>query len=420
MSILTKAGRKKLEDDEMENYLLEEKQRLEGIQASIELQKKRGNYDASIILQAQLNDMMGISNSNIDTSQAERDIGNLLKKNIETSLNANKKIEGITTNIKGIDELKKEIENDKAVEKKKKLANITSNLKKLERKNAANVIGKKFKANRAQALAPAPAPEAGGEPIHDRFVAEVRLQKQHINGIESGIDNLRDHTIEPALILTINEDLEEVIRGVGVYKQGVRGVAGRDAKKVRDKLVMLEKRVVSLKGRLNRLKLKPEYAGYFGVEPAGGAQEEKAGEPAPAVVAPAPPPPPPPAPPADEQLVIPIGGMGLPRMYSLLRKKATKKGRGIAMQEVLSNFHHKPLYFNTKVKKARQIILKDEKEKLENLINKYDILTGEILAGNNNKQLLIQLKSLITRLVNLKKLDSDVAHEVLQQLQLIK
>jgi hypothetical protein len=107
-------------------------------------------------------------------------------------------------------------------------------------------------------------------------------------------------------------------------------------------------------------------------------------------------------------------------MYSLLRKKATKKGRGIAMQEVLSNFHHKPLYFNTKVKKARQIILKDEKEKLENLINKYDILTGEILAGNNNKQLLIQLKSLITRLVNLKKLDSDVAHEVLQQLQLIK
>ncbi len=35
--------------------------------------------------------MMGISNSNIDTSQAERDIGNLLKKNIETSLNANKK-----------------------------------------------------------------------------------------------------------------------------------------------------------------------------------------------------------------------------------------------------------------------------------------------------------------------------------------
>jgi hypothetical protein len=90
------------------------------------------------------------------------------------------------------------------------------------------------------------------------------------------------------------------------------------------------------------------------------------------------------------------------------------------MQEVLSNFHHKPLYFNTKVKKARQIILKDEKEKLENLINKYDILTGEILAGNNNKQLLIQLKSLITRLVNLKKLDSDVAHEVLQQLKLIK
>ena len=232
------------------------------------------------------------------------------------------------------------------------------------------------------------------------------------------------------MILTINEDLEEVIRGVGVYKQGVRGVAGRDAKKVRDKLVILEKRVVSLKGRLNRLKLKPEYAGYFGVEPVGGAQEEKAGEPAPAVVAPAPPPPPPPAPPAalpalryEPDSVIELGGiagMGLPRMYSLLRKKATKKGRGIAMQEVLSNFHHKPLYFNTKVKKARQIILKDEKEKLENLINKYDILTGEILAGNNNKQLLIQLKSLITRLVNLKKLDSDVAHEVLQQLQLIK
>ncbi len=41
MSILTKAGRKKLEDDEMENYLLQEKQRLEGIQASIELQKKK-------------------------------------------------------------------------------------------------------------------------------------------------------------------------------------------------------------------------------------------------------------------------------------------------------------------------------------------------------------------------------------------
>ena len=40
-------------DDEMANYLLEEKQRLEGIQASIELLKKRGNYDSSIILQAQ-------------------------------------------------------------------------------------------------------------------------------------------------------------------------------------------------------------------------------------------------------------------------------------------------------------------------------------------------------------------------------
>ncbi len=250
--------------------------------------------------------------------------------------------------------MKKEIENDKAVEKKKKLATIKSNLKMLERKNAANIIGKKFKQTQAQA----PAPEAGGEPIHDRFVAEGLLQKQHINDIESGINNLKDHTIEPALILTINDDLEEIIRVVGVYKQGVKGVVGRDAKKVRDKLVILEKRVVSLKGKLNRLKLKPEYAGYFGVEPAG-AQEEKAGEPEPAVVAP---PPPVVAPPAEEQLVIPIEGMGLPRMYSLLRKKETKKGRGIAMQEVLSNFHHKPLYFNTKVKKARQIILKDEKE----------------------------------------------------------
>jgi hypothetical protein len=91
MSIFTVAGRQKLEDDEMKNYLLEEKNKLEGIQANIELLKKRGNYDASIILQSQLNDMMGISNSNIDTSQAERDIGNLLKKNIETSLHANKK-----------------------------------------------------------------------------------------------------------------------------------------------------------------------------------------------------------------------------------------------------------------------------------------------------------------------------------------
>ena len=90
------------------------------------------------------------------------------------------------------------------------------------------------------------------------------------------------------------------------------------------------------------------------------------------------------------------------------------------MQEILSNLHHKPLYFNTKVKKARQIILKDEKEKIDNLINKYDILTGEIIAGNNNKELLRQLKSLITRLVNLKKIDSDVANEALQQLQLIK
>ena len=190
MSIFTVAGRKKLEDDEMKNYLLEEKNKLEGIQANIELLKKRGNYDASIILQSQLNDMMGISNTNLDTSQAERDIGNLLKKNIETSLNANKKIEGITTKVEGIDELKKEIENDKAVEKKKKLATIKSNLKMLERKNAANIIGKKFKQTQAQA----PAPEAG-ESIHDRFVAEGLLQKQHINDIESGINNLKDHTI---------------------------------------------------------------------------------------------------------------------------------------------------------------------------------------------------------------------------------
>ena len=114
MSILTKDGRNKLEDDEMENYLLEEKQRIEGIQANIELLKKRGNYDASIILQIQLNDIMGISNSNVDTSQAEQDIGNLLKKNIETSLNTNEKIGGIEV-------LKKEIENDKAVEKKRNL-----------------------------------------------------------------------------------------------------------------------------------------------------------------------------------------------------------------------------------------------------------------------------------------------------------
>ena len=49
MSILTVAGRKKLEDDEMKNYLLEEKNKLEGIKANIELLKKRSNDDASII-----------------------------------------------------------------------------------------------------------------------------------------------------------------------------------------------------------------------------------------------------------------------------------------------------------------------------------------------------------------------------------
>jgi len=415
MSILTKEGRQKLEDDEMATYLLEEKQRLEGIQASIELLKKRGNYDSSIILQAQLNDMMGISNSNLDTSQAERDIGNLLKKNIETTLNANKKISGITAKVEGIDQLKKEIENDKVVEKKKKLANINSNLKKLERTRAANIIGNKFKATR---------PNVDEGPLYDHFMAEEHFHPRYINRIEEGVNNLRDHTIEPRLIVQIDHDIGDVIDMLQEYKQGLRRENGPDIRNIKAKITIIDKKVISLKKRLDRLKLKPEYAVYFAGD--GGAHEEKAGDLPPWED----PQPPPPAPalalePAQGEpaRVIELGGlagMGLPRMYSLLRKKSTKKGRGIAMQEVLSKFHHKPIYFNTKVKKTKPIILKDEKEILGNLINKYDILTGEILAGNNNKQLLIQLKALITRLVNLKKLDSDVAHEVLQQLQLIK
>jgi hypothetical protein len=419
MSIFTVAGRKKLEDDEIKNYLLEEKNKLEGIQANIELLKKRGNYDASIILQSQLNDMMGISNTNLDTSQAERDIGNLLKKNIETSLNANKKINGITTKVEGIEELKKEIEkdkeinaNEKAVKKKKKLATINSNLKTIHNKQSLNAFGNKLKRIKAQAN--------GEETLTDRFLREQLFSDEFLNNIDGGITGLKNRTIEPDLIVNISNDIEEVSRIIPLFKSAIReNVDREESYRLKRKIASIELRIKSLKGKLNTQKQKPLYSIYFGLGPAdvGGAEEHKGEEQ---------PPPPPPPPIYDPPVALldaqipELEGHGLPRMYSLLRKKATKKGRGIAMQEVLSNFHHKPLYFNTKVKKARQIILKDEKEKLENLINKYDILTGEILAGNNNKQLLIQLKSLITRLVNLKKLDSDVAHEVLQQLQLIK
>ena len=442
MSIYTVAGRKKLEDDEMQNYILQEKQKLEGIQANIELQKKKGNYDASIILQVQLNDMMGISNSNIDTSQAERDIGNLLKKNIETSLNTNKKIGGI-------EDLKKEIENDKVVEKKKKLANITSNLKKLGTQQSIKAFGNKFKGVKAQEAQDVAEQEAGRQSLHARFMAEELFKMQLFNKINKKVEQLKNHEINGEYILPINNDLEQVLSRIEIYRGLVIGEQNKaEKKRVKAKLEVVAKRFNLLKGRLETQKRKPEYAVYFD---GGGAGEEKAPEdpfagladpfalPPDAPAPPAPParrrgrprrvvvegveiqPPPPPPPPHEDDAPLPLfEGHGLPRMYSLLRKKSTKKGRGIAMQEVLSNFHHKALYFNTKVKKARQIILKDEKEKLDNLINKYDILTGEILAGNNNKELLRQLKSLITRLVNLKKIDSDVANEALQQLQLIK
>jgi hypothetical protein len=308
----------------MKNYLLEEKNKLETIQANIELLKKRGNYDASIILQSQLNDMMGISNTNLDTSQAERDIGNLLKKNIETSLNANKKISGITTKVEGIEELKKEIEkdkeinaNEKAVKKKKKLATINSNLKTIHNKQSLNAFGNKLKRIKAQAN--------GEETLTDRFLREQLFSDEFLNNIDGGITGLKNRTIEPDLIVNISNDIEEVSRIIPLFKSAIReNVDREESYRLKRKIASIELRIKSLKGKLNTQKQKPLYSIYFGLGPAdvGGAEEHKGEEQ---------PPPPPPPPIYDPPVALldaqipELEGHGLPRMYSLLRNKATKK-----------------------------------------------------------------------------------------------
>ena len=117
MSRFTEEGRAKLRQLELRDYELEQQYKLKGIQANIDLLKKRGKYDDSIMLQAYLNDQMGISNDNLDRADAEQDISNLLKTNFEKTLNTNKKIGDIN-------EAQKEVQKDKEISKKKVLLNI--------------------------------------------------------------------------------------------------------------------------------------------------------------------------------------------------------------------------------------------------------------------------------------------------------
>ena len=438
MSRFTEEGRAKLRQLELRDYELEQQYKLKGIQANIDLLKKRGKYDDSIMLQAYLNDQMGISNDNLDRADAEQDISNLLKTNFEKTLNTNKKIGDIN-------EAQKEVQKEKEITKKKVLLNIkekinTRQQKEYDRKrilalNFVNDVARNKHAKLLEEGIALPKPKKAkpyvsitvpsvADYTFDTFKTDLSLRKTMIDKIENEIDNIRVGRLTD--VSHLYNVLTTILDKLSKYREIILNsseatIPERAAKKRRlVSIAMKRKDFESLNTKAKQLKIFNDYNNKhpfvpYVVKPA-------------LAVAPAPfelPPPQPPKRPIQFEKIEMLGydekeGHGMPRMYSLLRKQATKKGRGIAMQEVLSNFHHKPLYFNTKVKKARQIILKDEKEKLDNLINKYDILTGEILAGNNNKMLLRQLKSLITRLVNLKKLDSKVAHEVFQQLQLIK
>ena len=106
-------------------------------------------------------------------------------------------------------------------------------MKKLGAKQSIKALGKRFKERQAQEQEVG---EAGVETIHERFTADVLLRKKHINTIEKEINDLKDYRIAPDLILSVNEDLEYVIRQIAVYKQLVRENTSKDAKKVKVKL----------------------------------------------------------------------------------------------------------------------------------------------------------------------------------------
>ena len=69
---------------------------------------------------------------------------------------------------------------------------------------------------------------------------------------------------------------------------------------------------------------------------------------------------------------------------------------------------------NSKMEDVLKIRIRDDE--LSHLIKRYDVLKGEILAGNDSKELLAELKDTVLKLVRLGKLPLKQSYQLLLEL----
>ena len=87
-----------------------------------------------------------------------------------------------------------------------------------------------------------------------------------------------------------------------------------------------------------------------------------------------------------------------------------------------SNYNERDIFDKIMNKCFLYESLKYDKRKLnfsnEELVEQYNIIKGEIIAGNNNKILLIELKNIMSQLVKINKITQNDMDEIMEELEI--